>query len=147
MKRSAAPGWPPSNGGYRKHASDDPDEPFQLEVTFCEKCLHHYASRLQSVRPMDPPKKISSRNQTRSSEIFFLSEIQMFREYAQKDLIGSSFLSRLRSRFVKGRVFTEDGKLFDAVFDSSLRKELSDLRNKTRQQEPGRPSADLGAMD
>jgi hypothetical protein len=114
-----------------------------------------FARSVFTIMPLDysqsdqwiPQRKYPAEIKPRSSELFFLSEIQMFREYAQKDLIGSSFLSRLRSRFVKGRVFTEDGKLFDAVFDSSLRKELSDLRNKTRQQEPGRPSADLGAMD
>jgi hypothetical protein len=67
----------------------------------------------------------------RSSEIFFLSDIAMFREYAQKDIVGGTIWSRLRSLFLRARVFTDDSKRFKVVFDKSLQKELARLRNKT----------------
>jgi hypothetical protein len=76
-----------------------------------------------------PQRKYPVEIKPRSSEMFFLSDISGFRDYMRRDFIGTSFWSRLRSRFLRGLVFTEEGKVFKVVFDSSLRKELARLRN------------------
>ena len=92
---------------------------------------------LHVVMPLDygagdawvPQRKYPVEIKPRSSEMFFLSDISGFRDYMRRDFIGTSFWSRLRSRFLRGLVFTEEGKVFKVVFDSSLRKELARLRN------------------
>ena len=92
---------------------------------------------LHEVIPLDfgaddawaPQRKYPVEIKPRSSEMFFLSDISGFRDYTRKDFIGTSIWSRLRSRFLRALVFTDEGKLFKVVFDSSLQKELARLRN------------------
>jgi hypothetical protein len=73
-------------------------------------------------------KKYPAEIKRRSSDLFFLSDISLFREYTKKDFVGASLWSGLRSRFLSASVFTDEGKVFKVVFDNSLRKELAQLR-------------------
>ena len=75
-----------------------------------------------------PQRKYPVEIKACGSDIFFLSDISMFREYALKDFVGATFWSRLHSRFISAFVFTDDGKVFKVTLESSLRKELARLR-------------------
>jgi hypothetical protein len=75
-----------------------------------------------------PQRKYPVEIKPRGSDTFFLSNISMFRDYALKDFIGTTVLSRFRSRFISAYVFTDEGKVFKVKLGSSLRKELARLR-------------------
>ena len=79
-----------------------------------------------------PQKKYPVEIKARGSEIFFLSRIAMFEDYARHDLIGSSAWRRFRSTFLYAFAFTDEGKTFRVKFDSSLRKELARLRDQNK---------------
>jgi hypothetical protein len=75
-----------------------------------------------------PQRKYPVEVKSRGSDIFFLSDINMFRQYALQDFIGTTVWSRFRSRFLSACVFTDEGKVFKVKLDRSLRKELRRLR-------------------
>jgi len=77
-------------------------------------------------------KRYPAEIKPRGSEIFFLSPIALFHEYAALDLIGRSTWSRFRSRFLSALVFTDEGRTFKVKFDPSLRKELALLRDQSK---------------
>lgn len=91
---------------------------------------------LHEVLPLDysaaddwaPQRKYPIEIKARGSDIFFLSDIGMFREYALNDFIGITVWSRFRSRFISALVFTDEGKIFKVTLDTSLRKELARSR-------------------
>jgi hypothetical protein len=103
-------------------------------------CFHWklpFKRGLHEVLPLDysaldewaPQRKYPVEIKARGSDTFFLSDINMFREYVVKDFIGTTIWSRFCSRFVSASVFTEEGKVFKVKLDPSLRKELASLRN------------------
>jgi hypothetical protein len=67
----------------------------------------------------------------RSSKVFYLSGLEMFRSECRDKFIGDSFLDRCRFRFLRARVRTDDGKLFNVKIDRSLHNEISDVRRGT----------------
>jgi hypothetical protein len=75
-----------------------------------------------------PQRRYPVEIKARGSDTFFLSDINMFREYAVKDFIGTTVWNRFRSRFISALVFTEEGKVFKVKLDDSLRKEMARLR-------------------
>ena len=67
-----------------------------------------------------------------SSEGFFLTEIEMFRQQFLKVLVEASVFDRYRWRFVRARVVTDDGKVFSVNFTPSIRKEFQKLRSEAQ---------------
>ena len=65
----------------------------------------------------------------RSSVMVCLSEMGVFREMCRNNLIGNTFVSRFRFRFLRAIVVTDDRRIFKVEIDRSLRKELRRLRD------------------
>jgi hypothetical protein len=78
--------------------------------------------------PWVPQKRYPVEIAARSSQTFYLSGIDTFRTECRDKFIGDNFIDRCRFRFLRARVRTEDGKLFNVKIDSSLRKEIFDVR-------------------
>jgi hypothetical protein len=76
-----------------------------------------------------PKKTYPVEIKPRSSENFFLGEISVFRTELRNMFAGANFLQRLRFRFLRARVLTDDGRMFNVILDRSLRKELRTLCN------------------
>jgi hypothetical protein len=89
---------------------------------------HDYSAADEWVAQKKYPVEIRARG----TEIFFLSSIDAFHDTAQQHFIGKSLWGRLRSRFLTAFVMTNDGKTFAAKIESSLRKELAQLRKQRR---------------
>lgn len=78
--------------------------------------------------PWVPQKQYPVEIAPRSSQTFYLSGIDTFRTECRNKFIGDNFIDRCRFRFLRARVRTDDGKLFNVRIDSSLRKEIFDVR-------------------
>jgi hypothetical protein len=69
----------------------------------------------------------------RASETFFLAEINVFQSELRKVFAGAGLFDWLRFLFLKARVVTDDGKIFDVKLDRAVRKEIrSTLRMASR---------------
>jgi hypothetical protein len=75
-----------------------------------------------------PQKRYPVEIKPRCSENFFLGEISVFRDQMRRIFLGANFFERWRFRFLRARVITDDGKIFNVKLDPSLREELRSLR-------------------
>jgi hypothetical protein len=80
--------------------------------------------------PWVPQKQYPVEIKPRSSEGFFLTEIEMFRDQMRKNLSEANFLDRCRWRFLRARLITDDDKMFRVTLASSMRNELRRLRSE-----------------
>lgn len=80
--------------------------------------------------PWVPQKRYPIEIKPRTSQSFYLSEIDLFCQLAQEKFVGQTFLERQRSRFLRAMVRTSDGKMFDVRLDKSIRDELRKVRNE-----------------
>lgn len=78
--------------------------------------------------PWVPQKRYPVEIAARSSQVFYLSGIETFRAECRAKFVGDNFLDRCLFRFLRARVRTDDGKLFNVKIDRSLRKEILDVR-------------------
>ncbi len=76
-----------------------------------------------------PQKRYPFEIKPRCSEIFFLGEISVFRSEMRRVFAEANYFKRLCFHFLRARVETDDGKMFNVRLDRSLRKELQTLRN------------------
>jgi len=77
--------------------------------------------------PWVPQRLYPAEIAPRSAKIFYLSGLETFRNECRDKFIGSSFLDRFRFRFLRARVRTDDGKLFNVKIDNSFRNEISEV--------------------
>lgn len=84
---------------------------------------HDYSAEDQWVPQKQYPVEILPRR----SKTFFLSEISVFRKEFPARLARDTFLNRLRVRFLRALVRTEDERMFKVEIDRSLWDELQSL--------------------
>jgi hypothetical protein len=90
------------------------------------------------VMPMDysqgddwvPQRQYSVEILPRSSKVFDLSTLEMFRDECCNQFVGNNCLDRCRFPFLRARVRTDDGKLFDVKIDRSLRDEILNVTRR-----------------
>ena len=90
------------------------------------------------VTPMDysqedswvPQKRYPIEIKPRSSQSFYLSGIDVFLQQARDKFVGRTFLERLRYRFLRASVRTDDGKMFNVKLDKSIRHEFRKVRDE-----------------
>ncbi|WP_234678923.1 hypothetical protein [Bradyrhizobium monzae] len=95
-----------------------------------------FQRQLFEVLPLDmsagdkwaPQRKYPTEIKPRTSDRFFLSDLEMFRHYSRQHFIGASIWSRITGRFLSAVVFTDEGKVFKVVLDKSVRKQLAAIR-------------------
>ncbi len=71
-----------------------------------------------------PQKRYPVELKARGSETFFLAEINVFQSELRKMFTGARFSDWCRFHFLKARVVTDDGKIFDVELDRAVRKEI-----------------------
>jgi hypothetical protein len=74
--------------------------------------------------PLVPQKHYPVEIRPRSSETFFLADMDMFRQQFGEVFATANSFQRFRFRFLKARLLTDDGKLFDVRLSPQLRHEL-----------------------
>jgi hypothetical protein len=80
--------------------------------------------------PWVPQKRYPIEIKPRSSQSFYLSGIDVFCQEARDKFVGGTFFERLRSRFLRASVRTDDGKMCNVKLDKSIRDELRKVRNE-----------------
>jgi hypothetical protein len=77
--------------------------------------------------PLVPQKHYPVVINPRSSETFFLSDMQTFRDQMLEIFAGANTLQRFRFRYIRGRFLSDDGRLFDVKLSGPLRELLREL--------------------
>jgi hypothetical protein len=76
-----------------------------------------------------PQRRYPFEIKARAAETFFLADIETFRSETQKLFAGNTFVERCGLHFLRARVITDDGLIFDAKLDRSIQKEISAIRS------------------
>ncbi|MCK1525618.1 hypothetical protein [Bradyrhizobium sp. 17] len=95
-----------------------------------------FQRQLYEVLPLDiaagdewaPQRKYPIEIKPRTSDRFFLSDLETFRQYSRQHFVGSSIWSRIMGRFLSAIIFTDEGKVFKVVLDKTVRKQLAAIR-------------------
>lgn len=75
-----------------------------------------------------PQKKYPFEIRSRGSEIFFLAEKTVFQASMGEIFKSLNWFQRLRARWLRAVILTDDGKVFKATLDRTITKELRALR-------------------
>lgn len=83
-----------------------------------------------------PQKKYPIEIKPRASEIFFISEKSFFQKSMAEILKSMNWLQRLRARWMRVIILTDDGRTFKAKLDRTVIKELRALRSQPHGPKP-----------
>jgi hypothetical protein len=80
--------------------------------------------------PLVPQKRYPVEIKPRGSEMFFLADAATFHQQFEEIFAATNRFQRVRFRFLKARIVTDDGKLFNVKFGRVLQRRFRELLSK-----------------